>query len=333
MNRIRRTPSFFIGKNSKKITRCTPISPPLSVCYTRALVKGGNMPQKGTVLVVDNEPDILEVLGKELSNNGYDVRLAQGGLEGLETAKKIFPDLLILDINMPDMDGLQLKATLNLDEATAEIPTIFLSASTETVRKVETFGMGADDYVTKPFNLEELMARVDSILLRHKRSIELAMTDKLTGLYNLHVYKKQVMSLFNGAKRYGRNLSLAILDVDNLKATNDSLGHRSGDFVIRKVAEVMKRVFRRPDILIRYGGDEFVVLFPESSNEQAVNAIRRFREELEGRLYTTEEPDQNVSISVSCGLASYDETTQNVDALFKAADKNLYQEKSAKKSS
>ncbi len=290
------------------------------------------MTRRGTVLVVDDEPDILEVLNKELSDRGYVVRLERDGREGLETARKISPDLLILDIHMPGMDGLQLKASLNLDEATADIPTIFLSASDQTSPKVEGFQLGADDYVTKPFNMEELMARVDSILLRHQRSIELSMTDKLTGLYNLHVYKKQVISFFKSAKRYGRDLSLAILDIDGLKNINDTQGHQAGDFVIKKVAEVMNRSFRRPDILIRYGGDEFVILMPESTREQAAIAIRRFKDALEGESFATDESGQRVAISVSCGLASYDETVHNVDQFFEAADKNLYRDKALKHS-
>lgn len=290
------------------------------------------MTHKDTVLVVDDESDLLEILGKELSHKGYEVRLAHDGREGLETAKKISPDLLILDMNMPGMNGLQLKTSLNLDKATAEIPTIFLSASNDTTLKVDSFQLGADDYVTKPFNLEELMARVDSTLLRHRRSIELSMIDDLTGLYNLHVYKKQVTSLFNIAKRYKRNLSLTILDVDNLKITNDTQGHAAGNFVIKKVAEVMKFAFRRPDILIRYGGDEFVVLLPESSNEQAAIAIRRFKNEMEGKLFTMEGLDKKIAISISCGLASYEETVQSEEELFEIADKNLYREKKQKKS-
>jgi len=289
------------------------------------------MASKRTVLVVDDSPDILEILDMELTDNGYNVRLARDGGEGLEAARKISPDLLILDMNMPVMDGLQLKASLNLDEATAQIPTIFLSASARTDLKVEGFRIGADDYVTKPFNMEELMARVDSTLQRHQRYMDLSMTDELTGLGNLHAYKKHAASLFNIAKRYGRELSLAVLDLDELKVINDTHGHKAGDQALRKVAEAMKLTFRRPDVLIRYGGDEFVVLLPESSKEQAQTVIRRFEHEFADKEFALEGLDRAISISVSCGLACIGPSILNEDRLFKAADQDLYREKARKK--
>lgn len=291
------------------------------------------MMRKGTILIVDDEPDILDVLDKQFSDSGYEVRLARDGREGFEKAKEFFPDLLIIDLKMPFIDGLQLKNLLNRNEFTAEIPTIFLSASTETARKVDGFNLGADDYVTKPFEMRELLARVDSTLLRRQRYIEISMTDKLTGLYNFHVYKRQMATLFNIAKRYQRNFSLAIFDIDNLKTINDTLGHKAGDFVIKKVAEVMRLVFRRPDILIRYGGDEFVVLFPESSKEQAANAIQRFNNEVQNKSFTMEGADQQIRISVSCGFATCNEIpqTETEDELFKIADQKLYQDKKTKK--
>ncbi|MBI3252744.1 MAG: diguanylate cyclase [Candidatus Omnitrophica bacterium] len=289
------------------------------------------MSHKGTVLVVDDEPDILEVLDKQLSGNGYEVRLARDGREALEKANQTFPDVLILDIGMPVMDGIQLKASLNRNEFTAGIPTIFLSATTDTARKVEGFNLGADDYITKPFEIKELLARVDSAVLRHRRYVRLSMTDKLTGLYNLHVYEKHLNNLFHVAKRYRRVFSLAILDIDNLKSINDTLGHKTGDFVIQKVAETMRLVFRKSDILIRYGGDEFVVLLPESSEEQAANAIRRLKKEMQNKTFAMEGLGQKIRISVSCGFAAYREGFREEDELFRIADQNLYHEKSQKK--
>jgi two-component system, cell cycle response regulator len=287
---------------------------------------------KANVLIVDDEPDILESLAKILIRDGYSVRMARDGQEALICASEFMPDLILLDIMMPQMDGKDVKMALDKDPKTAEIPVIFLSAKGRPEDKVEGLKLQPEDYVTKPFEVSELRARIETVLKRHRHYEVKAMTDGLTGLENFQSFKKQIEVLFNIAKRYERPFSVAVMDLDNLKTINDAHGHQAGDDAIKLVADTMKQIFREADILIRYGGDEFVVLFPECDWEQADVALSRFKTKL-GEYSVPLAGGSGIPVSVSAGLASYERSIPNGSALFNRADAEMYRQKAQKKSS
>ncbi|MGH7197218.1 MAG: diguanylate cyclase [Candidatus Omnitrophota bacterium] len=290
------------------------------------------MEKKEKVLIVDNDQAVADLLKRALEHGGYEVHMARNGKQALLQVDEVRPGLILLDVVMPGMDGLEVKAKLNQKEATAGIPVIFLTGKGETHDKVEGLRLGADDYVTKPFEISELLARVKAALDRRRFYQKISTTDPLTGLHNQHLYQRELEMLFQIAKRYGRVFSLAVIDIDNLKTINDSLGHQAGDFVIKKTAEIMTRIFRKADFLIRYGGDEFVILLPESGEEQAAVAVDRLKAEIEGKEFFAEVVCKKISFSVSGGVASYQgEMTEPVE-LFELADRKMYQEKSGKKS-
>lgn len=288
------------------------------------------MELKGLILVVDDEADISELLAKKLTVAGYKVEVARNGREGLDKVSSLRPDLILLDVVMPGHDGLWVKQQLNENEFTANVPVIFLTAKSATHDKVTGLGLHADDYVTKPFQFAELLARIEAILERRRYYENLSMTDGLTGLQNVHAFKKHLRVFFEMSKRYKRTFSLAVVDIDNLKAVNDRYGHRAGDFAIRTVADVMKQTFRQPDILLRYGGDEFAIILPESSTTEAWVALKRFREKFEDQAFHFEDSREPIKISLSIGMAAYSDLMESEEELFERADKNMYEDKHAR---
>jgi len=196
--------------------------------------------------------------------------------------------------------------------------------------KIRGLNLLADDYVTKPYEIDELLARINVALQRKKHYEEVSMTDGLTGLPNIHLYEREVHLLFRVAKRYKRVFSLAVLDVDHFKQINDCYGHLGGDCVIKEVARVMVETLRNVDIPIRYGGDEFVVLLPEVSEQQAAIAIHRFKNEMRDKEVVL--PDgRRVAVSVSAGVAMYQDEFSNPERIFEIADRRMYEEKLTKK--
>lgn len=287
--------------------------------------------KKDTVLVVDDEPDIVAVLRKRFSDAGYSVCSAYGGTEAIAKAKEMEPDLIVLDIMMPGTDGIEVKKQLNQDETTAHIPVIFLTAKISTADKVEGLRLRADDYVTKPFDLEELLARVDAALSRRKRYETLSMMDALTGCPNADYFKKELAIAFNLAKRYHRKFSVEVVDIDDFKKINDTFGHQAGDDILRAVAERMKHVLRKSDVLTRYGGDEFALILREDDQEQAAIALRRLKNEVEGKIFTVGNEKENIPVSLSIGGVTYADGFSNEAELFELADRNMYQDKRRKK--
>jgi diguanylate cyclase (GGDEF)-like protein len=283
------------------------------------------------ILIVDDEPGQLEVLRMLLMPRGYDVISARGGEEALATASETRVDAIILDIMMPGIDGIQVKARLNQDSHSASIPVIFLTAQSAVEDKVRGLSIGADDYVTKPFHSEELIARLESALKRKGVYEDLAMTDGVTGLHNNIFFKKEFMLFFGMAKRYKVPFSLVLVDMDNLKQVNDMYGHAAGDFLLKNFASIARATFRSVDIVTRYGGDEFAIIIPESDHLQTKVAVDRLRNIINETILNYRDVKEKIVFSISAGVAAYDQAFNNESQMFDLADKRLYEEKKSKK--
>jgi diguanylate cyclase (GGDEF)-like protein len=224
------------------------------------------------VLVADDDPINREVLG-ELLKPEYTVLLAKNGMQTLEKAARLAPDLILLDVLMPDMDGYEVLRRLRADPQTSHIAVIFISGLDRPEDEANGLNMGASDYIAKPFNATVVTARVALHLqvVRQRRMLErLAHIDGLTELANRRRFDELFEAEWRAARASGRPLSLALLDIDCFKQYNDQYGHPAGDRVLRSVARTAASFMRRPvDLAARYGGEELVMLMPDTAGVHA----------------------------------------------------------------
>lgn len=288
-------------------------------------------PKKKKILIAEDEAQALDFLDKKLSAAGYDVFRAADGRQVVSRTKEIAPDLILLDIMLPEIDGMEIKKILNKEPDTASIPLIFLSARGMIEDKVRGLGLGADDYITKPFAPAELLARVESTLKRRKFYEELALTDGLTGLYNAHFFKKQFKVFFEMAKRLGQVFSLVIIDVNDFKPINDTCGHKAGDQVLKTIAARIKDSLRTADIVTRYGGDEFALILPGCDKENAKKIMSKIKERVKEEEFVFGVKENKMRCSISVGIAVYTEAFENESQMFEAADVEMYKDKKLSK--
>ena len=239
------------------------------------------------ILVVDDQEDNVFILEQLLQRNGYQVAVARDGVEALEKAAEQRPDVVLLDINMPRMDGLEVCRRLKSDESMAGAAIILISARTEKGQRVEGLDAGADDYISKPFSPKELLARVraqlrlkgrqDQLRDSNETLKEISIRDALTGLFNRGYLDARIEEEIARRDRIAAPLSVALVDIDLFKRVNDTRGHLCGDEVLREVgAEILASV-RRCDVAARYGGEEFCVVLPDADRHGARRVAERLR--------------------------------------------------------
>jgi len=281
------------------------------------------------ILVIDDSEDTLTVVKTRLAHEGHDILCAGGGREGLETAGREGPDLVLLDVDMPDMTGFEVCRRLKSDAATCSIPVIFLSGSGGTDDKVEGLDLGAVDFVTKPFDAFELRARVRAAL-RTKQLQDLlrqhALIDPLTELPNRRALDKRLRQEWARLLRHGGHLALIMADLDRFKKINDTFGHPAGDEALRQVAHLLAGGCRESDMPVRYGGEEFVVVAPETTADAAAGFADRLRMSICSRPFQVY--GKALSITASFGVAGH-EGLQGPEDMVQAADGALYRAKSA----
>ncbi len=285
------------------------------------------------VLVADDDAVNREVLG-ELLKPEYTVLLAKNGAQTLERAARHQPDLILLDVMMPDMDGYEVLRRLRADPQTEHIAVIFISGLDRPEDEATGLKMGAADYITKPFNQTVVMARVALHLqvVRQRRMLErLANVDGLTELANRRRFDELYELEWQRARRSRRPLSLALLDVDAFKQYNDRYGHPAGDRALRAVARLAAAAMRRPsDLAARYGGEELVLLMPETGAFEARMVVEGICEALAALAIPHEASGVAPVLTVSVGGATFDvDSREDSAALFEAADTHLYRAKKA----
>jgi diguanylate cyclase (GGDEF)-like protein len=283
------------------------------------------------LVVADDEEDARDVLQQVLAPE-YEVLSARDGQEAIEAARAVIPDVVLLDLNMPRMDGFEALERLRADPATAEIPVIFVSARSDDAVKVRSLALGAVDYLQKPFSERELRARIERTLrlARSQTALrEAAQTDPLTGLSNRRAFRARLEVEVKRALRYRTPLTCVMVDMDQLKPINDALGHAAGDRAIAAVAAILREELRETDFGARYGGDEFVILLPHTHAEEG----RVFAERACARLHAQalEFGGRRVPLGASFGVACLpaDAGDDAADQLVRAADEALYAAKRA----
>jgi diguanylate cyclase (GGDEF)-like protein len=284
------------------------------------------------ILIADDDPDILTLVARVLKREGHEVVPASNGSEALELARQHDPDLLLLDVSMPEMDGYDVCRALQKDGAASPL-VIFLTANAHTAARVMGLDAGAVDYVTKPFEPNELRARVRAALRTKTEKDALvveASTDALTGLLNRGQLGARLSELVSLARRHGRPLGCLMIDLDHFKAVNDTYGHAAGDAVIAEAARRFGSVGRPSDVVFRYGGEEFLVLLPETDLQGSVTVAERLRDALAGapvRFTASGAPPIDINVRASVGVAFLDEDMVDGCLLVAAADAALYRAK------
>ncbi|HSE41703.1 MAG TPA: diguanylate cyclase, partial [Acidobacteriota bacterium] len=261
---------------------------------------------------------------------------AKSGLEGIKMLMDKRVDLVICDVVMPEFDGFKFLISKSTNPQFTEIPVIMLTSEENVGKKIKGLEQGASDYLTKPFDDGELLARVkvhlkikqlqDELKEKNNRLRELSGTDELTKLANRRRFMEQFTNEFSRAIRYEKKLSFVILDVDFFKRVNDSHGHLAGDAVLEQLGQVMMKNMRKSDVLARYGGEEFTLLLPETGLKGSVIHAERIRKDIQSTQFSYE--DKKIRITVSGGCASIPEIKSGtVDELVKKADEALYRAK------
>jgi diguanylate cyclase (GGDEF)-like protein len=313
------------------------------------------------ILLVDDSRIVLAMVTDVLEAQGFRVRQAENGREALEKVVERRPDLILLDVMMPEIDGYQVCETLRQEQEHDQdyIPVLMITAKSDVEDLARGLAAGADDYIAKPPDHVELVARVRSLLrirtLQKKLYVQnlelesknqqleelanqlealnrelqlLSVTDGLTKAYNHRHFQERLKAEFARARRHDEPLSCVMLDIDRFKQVNDTHGHPTGDRVLVRLVEVLKEEVRSEDLVARYGGEEFVMLLPSTSREDAHRLAERVRQRVANERVPLPEAAA-LTVTVSLGVAGIRpaDPIQHPDDLLQAADQALYQAK------
>ena len=286
-------------------------------------------PYRPRVLVVDDVPANLDVLVEHFQNDNIELAVAVSGLDALRLAQHTPPDLILLDVMMPDMSGYDVCRQLKDDPLTRDVPVIFLTAMSDAVDEEKGLALGAVDYITKPFVLPVLKARVRNHLeLKRKTDLlaELVHLDGLTGIANRRRFDSQLEHEWNRCARFHHPLSVLMIDVDHFKLYNDCYGHGRGDDSLRAVASALQQTLRRSnDLLARYGGEEFAVLLAEVNQTEAARLAEQLRQRVESlalpHAASPVIPQVTISVGVACVVPQLGYQPRQ---LVEQADRQLY---------
>ena len=311
--------------------------------------------KKPLILAVDDQNTNLQYLGEILESLDYEIALAMNGRQALEFLVSEKPDLILLDIMMPEMDGIETCLHIKKNIAYKNIPVIFLTAKTEIEDISRAFSAGAVDYITKPFHPDELKARIknhlelkqmhdelsaafakieeqnristelNEILL--KKSIELeaqATTDYLTGLFNRRYLMGKISDEHLRFKRTNQVFSLVISDIDHFKNFNDTWGHECGDVILKNLSDLMKKSCRGTDIIARWGGEEFMLFLPSTAAENAVIITEKLRIKINTASW--EWNNMLLSVTMTFGITEI-RSSDSIDSIISRADDALYEGK------
>jgi two-component system chemotaxis response regulator CheB len=321
-------------------------------------VEAGALEATSRILVVDDSPTMLAMVSDILVGHGFIVQQAENGRMALEEVSRQRPDMVLLDVMMPELDGYEVCQMLRKDPE--YLPILMVTAKGEPHDLVKGLSAGADDYISKPFEEVELIARVKSLLRirtlqqslygkneelesknRELKSLAgaldrankeltlLSVTDGLTRAYNHRHFQERVRIEFSRAERYHTLLSCVLLDLDHFKKVNDTYGHPVGDMVLIRIVEILTESVRDEDLVARYGGEEFVLLLPETGGGRALTLAQRIRERVEQEEILLEDGSK-LKFTVSLGVSHYEpggEKVRSSDQLIGLADKALYKAK------
>ena len=288
------------------------------------------------ILVIDDDVVQLRNFSEKMAKE-YKIESLSDPSVALNMALNTSYDLIIVSTQLTDMDGLRLASQFKSREETRNIPILMLVDEDDTRAMIKGLELGVNDYIVVPYDYNELSARIKTQIRRKKyqealksnyqQSISMAITDGLTGLYNRHYLNVHLENMVRQSISNGKPLSLMILDMDHFKLVNDTYGHDMGDEVLKKISEIIIKTVRSADLAARFGGEEFVVLMPETDAGQAYDVAERLRKIIEANPFALINSTESIHKTVSIGISVLDVFGDNVQSLLKRADDALYKAK------
>jgi len=278
------------------------------------------------LLIVEDNTNNIRLLAEILEDAGYSIFVVNNGLHVLEVTRLLKPSVVLLDVMMPGLNGFEVCEQLKLDSCVQDIPVIMVTAKTEGKDVSYAFEKGAFDYIKKPIDEAETLARVKAAI-RYKQLQdelkEMAMRDSLTGLYNHALLKDLLEKEIKRQERQGGALAFAMLDIDYFKSVNDGYGHALGDVVLKELGNILSSEVRASDIVGRYGGEEFGLVLSEISLDELLSLCERIRRTIQEHSFSL--TDENIKITVSIGVYyKHAEEQTSLNQVIQCADRALY---------
>jgi diguanylate cyclase (GGDEF)-like protein len=291
---------------------------------------------KETILIIEDEADILALLSSLLESEGYHIITACNGRDGLDKFQEHSPDLILADVRMPIMDGIEVLREVKTMELDTEV--IIMTGHSDEATAIDCLRLGAYDYFCKPLeDIDVLLTAVGRVLEKRdlelknrllvKQLEEMSIKDSLTGLYNYRYLQTCLDEELARSRRYGQQIFILMIDVDHFKEVNDTYGHLFGDHVLKKLGVLISNELRSGDRLFRYGGEEFLVIMNEIKKAEVPKAICRQMSAIRNHTFTYE--GQKARVTASMGGAFFPEDAESKMSLIKAADQALYRAKEA----
>lgn len=292
--------------------------------------------KKGHVLVVDDRQSSYDRIVSMLQSE-HSVDLERDPSEALFHAAEGNYDLVIVSLALENFDGLRLCSQLRSLERTRNIPVLAIAEGEDNSRMIRGLEIGVNDFLQRPIDKNELLARVRTQIKKKRYterlrdnvqlSIEMAITDALTGLYNRRYMENHLAALIDQAASRGKPLALLVLDIDHFKSVNDTHGHDAGDDVLREFALRMRKSIRGLDLACRYGGEEFVIVMPETEMSVATAVAERLRRRIASEPFLIQQGSGSIDVTISIGIATLDASSDNGAKILKRADQALYRAK------
>ena len=310
---------------------------PAEVLETATQVLQKGVPPEAKLLVVDDDPAMLTLLQSLLKPWGFRIQLLSEPQRFWQTLERFMPDLVLLDVKMPEISGFDLCKVLRNAPRWQELPVLFMSGYTDAKTIQKVFSVGADDYIRKPIIAPELVARVLGWLERSRQRQLVAHVDSLTGVANRRKSTQLLTQMLSLAQRQGQTLCFALIDFDHFKQVNDEYGHPVGDRILRRFGEILRSTFRAEDVVSRWGGEEFAIGLYGMSRQEGTQRLQQFlsawqQEQFsaDGTVLAATTAEQlAIKVTFTAGVAVYPHDGTDLQALYSAADKTLYRAKAA----
>lgn len=299
---------------------------PLALCSMLQDLTSTETPEPYRIMIVEDDPYVSEMYSSILQDAGMETRSLNDPMQSLAVLSEFKPDLILMDMHMPGCNGMELAGAIRQMEAYLSIPIVFLSGETDVNLHFDARRMGGDEFLIKPIRPDHLISAVSVRAERMKILRSHMVKDSLTGLYNHSTIKEHLAMQIERAKRNMENVCFAMIDLDHFKSVNDTYGHPVGDLVLVALSRLLRQRLRKTDIIGRYGGEEFAVILPGCSLEEAIPLLDQLRESFASICFTVGQ--KTFTSTFSCGVACLC-TAPGVEEMCNAADEALYSAKYA----